>query len=180
VAYQSLRPVEAPSFFATTSLEEFRGRLLESLPRLRGFARAYCGNAADADDAVQNTCERALVRWRQWTGDGAFDHWLTKILVNAWRDEKRSRRLRSGPDLDSVPEREDATQNQHEQVYLEQVGAEVERLPDGQRETLLLVAAAGFSYREAAELLGVPVGTIMSRLSRARHALIEKLSYAEH
>jgi RNA polymerase sigma-70 factor (ECF subfamily) len=160
----------------TTSVEDFRQRLLESLPRLRNFARSYCGNRADADDAVQGACEHALVRWQQWTGLGAFDHWLTKILVNAWRDEKRSRRVREGPDLESIPEHEDPSQNHGDHLFLEQVNSEVIKLPDAQREVLVLVAAEGFSYREVADMLGVPMGTVMSRLCRARQTLMERFA----
>ncbi len=161
------------------SLEDFRRRLLEALPRLRGFARAYCRNVADADDAVQSACEHALARWQQWTGQGAFEHWLTKILVNGWRDERRARKIRAGFDLESLPEFEDTTQNHAERLYLEQVGSEIARLPDGQREVLLLVAAQGLSYQETAELLSVPIGTVMSRLNRARQTLIRKFSHGQ-
>ena len=175
-----LQSVDSPVTSVTTSLDDVRQRLLESLPRLRDFARSYCGNRADADDAVQSACEHALVRWQQWTGEGAFDHWLTKILVNAWRDEKRSRRVRAGPDLESIPDREDTTQNQGDRFYLEQVNTEVLKLPDGQREVLVLVAAEGFSYREVAEMLAVPLGTVMSRLCRARQTLLEKLTHERH
>lgn len=156
------------------STEEFRKKLLEALPRLRGFALAYCGAKADAEDAVQLACERALRRSQQWSGQGTFDHWLIKILVNAWRDELRSRKIRAGPELESVPEPETRDADASEQVYLEQVQTAIARLPAGQREVLVLIAAEGLSYQEAADALGIPLGTVMSRLSRARHALIEK------
>lgn len=154
------------------SIDDFRARLLESLPRLREFAYSYCGHPSDADDAIQITCERALARWHQWTGEGALDHWLIKILVNSWRDEQRSRRVRAGPDLDSIPERAGYTQNQTDRLYLEQVHKEILKLPSGQREVLLLVAAEGLSYQETAQMLGIPIGTVMSRLCRARQTLI--------
>jgi RNA polymerase sigma-70 factor (ECF subfamily) len=157
--------------------DEFHRRLLETLPQLKRFARSYCGSPADADDAVQVTCERALERWQQWTGEGALQHWLIKILVNSWRDEQRSRKIRAGPALESVPEREDSTQNQADRLYLEQVHEEIVRLPQNQREVLLLVASEGFSYQETASALGIPIGTVMSRLCRARQTLIAKLDY---
>ena len=135
---------------------------------------SYCRTKVDAEDAVQLTCERALGRWQQWHGDGALDHWLIKILVNVWRDELRARKLHAGPDLESLPEPEDHEADADEKVYLEQVQAAITKLPDGQREVLLLVAGEGFSYQEAAVALGVPIGTIMSRLSRARHTLIAR------
>jgi RNA polymerase sigma-70 factor, ECF subfamily len=161
----------------TVTIDDFRKLLLESLPRLHRFARAYCGNKSDADDAVQSACEHALVKWRQWTGQGAFEHWLTKILVNSWRDERRSRRVRSGPDFDSILDLQDAAPSQNDSLYFEQVRGEIQKLPEGQREVLVLVAAEGFSYQEVANLLGVPIGTVMSRLCRARQKLIAKFSH---
>lgn len=157
------------------TFHEFHARLLETLPRLKGFALPYCGTPADADDAVQLTCERALERWDQWSGKGPLDHWLIKILINGWRDELRSRKLRAGPSDDAVPEPRDVEVDPTDRLFLEQVNSEVLRLPAGQREVLLLVAGEGLSYRETATVLGIPVGTVMSRLCRARQALIAKL-----
>ncbi len=153
----------------------FRSELLRALPKLRGFALSYCGTPADADDAIQLTCERALSRWTQWSGQGSLDHWLVKILVNAWRDECRSRRVRSGPDLDSIEEPVGTEADAADKLFLDQVRAEILRLPENQREVLLLVAGEGLSYKETAELLAIPVGTVMSRLARARQALIVAL-----
>jgi RNA polymerase sigma-70 factor, ECF subfamily len=160
---------------APLSFQEFHTRLLETLPRLKGFAIPFCGTPADAEDAVQITCEKALERWGQWAGDGPFDHWLIKILVNVWRDELRSRKVRAGPDLDSIPEPAQQEADPTDRVYLEQVNAEIVRLPANQREVLLLVAGEGLSYKETANLLGIPIGTVMSRLCRARQTLIAKL-----
>jgi RNA polymerase sigma-70 factor, ECF subfamily len=169
-ASHTLRMVTNPA----GSIEEFRAKLLEALPRLRGFALSYCGAKADADDAVQLACERALGHWQQWSGHGAFDHWLIKILVNAWRDELRSRKVRAGPELDSLPEPATRDADAAEHVYLEQVQTAITRLPEAQREVLVLVAAEGMSYQETADMLGIPIGTVMSRLCRARRALIER------
>jgi RNA polymerase sigma-70 factor (ECF subfamily) len=155
--------------------ELFREALLKAIPKLRRFALSYCDTPPDADDAVQLTCERALRRWQQWAGHGALEHWLVKILVNAWRDERRSRRLRAGPTLSSLPEPEDADSDAAERLYCEQVRGEMQRLPDGQRDVLWLVAAEGFSYQETAEALDIPIGTVMSRLCRARQALTTRL-----
>ena len=164
-----------PASGGDAAFESFRARLVELLPRLRGFAVSYCGSRSDADDAIQLTCERALKRWQQWSGDRSLEHWLLRILINAWRDELRSRRVRSGPPLDSVELADTAAESAAGSLYLDQVRAHIMRLPDGQREVLLLVAGEGFSYRETAEVLHIPVGTVMSRLSRARQALIETL-----
>ncbi len=160
---------------SSLTFDEFHARLLETLPSLRGFALPYCGTAADADDAVQLACEKALQHWHQWSGRGPFDHWLRKILINAWRDELRSRKLRSGPSDDEIPEPSDVETDPTDRLYLEQVNSEIQQLPEGQREVLLLVVGEGLSYQEAATLLDIPIGTVMSRLCRARQALIDKL-----
>lgn len=161
-----LRSVENPRF------AHFQRELVEALPRLRSFARPYCGTAADADDAVQLTCERALQRWQQWNGDGTLEHWLLKILVNAWRDERRYRNVRAGFGATPIELAEDGERGAEATLYLDQVRTEILRLPDGQREVLLLVVSEGLSYKETAEVLGVPVGTVMSRLARARQQLV--------
>ncbi|HEU4618266.1 MAG TPA: RNA polymerase sigma factor [Gammaproteobacteria bacterium] len=153
----------------------FQQALVRMLPRLRGLALSYCGSLADAEDTVQQTCERALKSWRQWRGAGELEHWLLKILVNAWRDERRYRQLRSP---DGAAPQETAVDNGTDaetEAYLDQVRAEILRLPSAQREVLLLVAGEGLSYKEAAFTLGVPIGTVMSRLARARQTLVEAL-----
>jgi RNA polymerase sigma-70 factor (ECF subfamily) len=160
-----LRSVDNPRF------AHFQRELVQALPRLRGFALNYCGTSADADDAVQLTCERALQRWQQWTGDGALEHWLLKILINAWRDERRYRNVRAGFGATPIELTADGERNAEATLYLDQVRAEILRLPDGQREALVLVVSEGLSYKETAEVLGVPIGTVMSRLARARQQL---------
>ena len=157
------------------TFEEFHASLLETLPGLKGFAIAHCGTAADADDAVQLACEKALRHWDQWSGDHPFDHWLKRILINAWRDELRSRKLRTGPSFDRIPEPSDPEADAAERLYFDQVRSEIERLPPDQRDVLMLIADEGLTYHDAAERLGVPIGTVMSRLWRARHTLVEKL-----
>ena len=163
------------SALETSQFATFQQALVQMLPRLRGLALSYCGSLPDAEDTVQQTCERALRHWRQWRGSGELEHWLLKILVNAWRDERRYRLLRS-PDGASRDEPLQALGSDAEtEAYLDQVRAQILRLPSGQREVLLLVAGEGLSYKEAALVLGVPVGTIMSRLARARQTLLAAL-----
>lgn len=157
------------------TFEEFHASLLETLPCLKGFAIACCGCGADADDAVQLACEKALRHWDQWSGDRPFDHWLKRILVNAWRDELRSRKLRAGPSLELMPEPSDPDGDAADRLYFDQIRSAILRLPPCQRDVMLLVVDEGLSYHDAAEQLGVPIGTVMSRLCRARHTLIEKL-----
>lgn len=155
---------------------EFRKELVKAIPRLRRFAASYCGTTADADDAVQITCERALVRWQQWTGRGRLEHWLISILLNARRDEERARAGKRLCPLEAIPEPR-AGPKMDEEVYLEQVELEMLRLPGHLHDTLRLVACEGLSYREAALALRIRVGTVMSRLSRARHVLKVRLAH---
>lgn len=161
-----------PNTIESHELTLFQHQLVQSLPRLRSFALSYCGSRPDAEDAVQLTCERALKHWQQWNGDGALEHWLLKILVNAWRDEQRYRQIRSGRSLTLTEPQEDKDADAETRMYLDQVRAEILRLPDGQRQVLVLVAGEGLSYRETADILNIPLGTVMSRLARARQALI--------
>jgi RNA polymerase sigma-70 factor (ECF subfamily) len=157
-------------------LATFKRALVEVLPRLQRRARFYCGSAADAEDAVQLTCERALRHWRQWSGAGDLEHWLIKILINASRDERRDRRMRSICAARLMPMYQDEGKDTEMETCIEQMRAQIALLPPAQRDALMLVVAEGLSYKDAARILGVPVGTVMSRLARARRALIESVS----
>lgn len=156
-------------------MDEHEERELQALlPALRRFARSLCADAADADDLVQATLERALSAWRGRRDQAALQPWLFSILYRRFLDERRRaarwgrlRALFAGqaadqPELAPSPERVHAGREQL---------AAFARLPAEQRAVLLLVAVEGFGYREAAEALGVPIGTVMSRLSRARERL---------
>jgi len=155
--------------------QRFRRELLGLLPRLRGHALALTGAPDRADDLLQETCERALKRWRQWSGSGPLAAWLLRVMHNRWYDLLRAEKVRTadplperGPNLASPPRAEDRTE-------LDQTLAAMGGLPPEQRATLLLVSVEGLSYREAAEVMAVPVGTVRSRVSRARAALIDRL-----
>lgn len=159
----------------SSSGEEIRDRIIELLPRLRRFARSLARNAQDADDLVQITAERALARAEQLRPDRPVASWLFGILRNAWIDEGRSRRRR-----ESLLEPEDLAD-----VGDPAAGADPEllclqdalsRLPEDQRLAVALVLVEGFSYKEAASIMSVPVGTLTSRLARAREALQSMLS----
>ena len=139
------------------------------LPRLRRFARSLAGDPAAADDLVQAALERALRRWGSRDA-AALQPWLFSILYRQFIDEQRRGRrwqrllaLLGAQDAPSAPS--------PEQIHADRLQlAAFARLPAEQR-ALLLVAVEGFSYREAADTLGVPIGTVMSRLSRARDRL---------
>lgn len=149
-----------------------RQRLCELLPRLRRFARSLAGNPDDADDVVQVALERALQRTSQWREDmGGLDAWMFGIVRNAWLDEVRARQRRgrvfvAAEEGDTVGV---ATVDAHLEVI--SVEAAMARLPLEQREAVALVLVEGLSYREAAALLAVPMGTLTSRLARGRQAL---------
>lgn len=156
--------------------QRFRRELLVQLPRLRGHALALTGAPDRADDLLQDTCERALIRWRQWNGSGPLAAWLLRVMHNRWRDRLRAESVRradplpdDGPALADPPRAE-------EQTELEQTLVAMDALPPDQRATLLLVGVEGLSYRQAADVLEVPVGTVRSRISRARAALNEALA----
>lgn len=149
-----------------------RERLPAILPRMRRMARVLAGDPADADDLVQIALERALARAVQWRQDQPLDTWVFAILRNAWRDELRARArwLRVVADDPQAVETI-AAAGAESQLDALAVSEAVARLPLEQREVVALVMVEGLAYREAAEMLDVPIGTVTSRLSRARDAL---------
>lgn len=156
---------------APASPEALRGRLGELLPRLRRFARVITRDVQDADDLVQVAVERALARAAQWRPESRLDSWMFGIMKNAWIDEVRARRRR---DRVHAPEEAGAGVGDNSAAARDvalSVQAAMERLPEEQRLAVGLVLVEGHSYKEAAEVLDVPIGTLMSRLSRGRAAL---------
>ena len=146
-------------------------QLRELLPRLRRFARWLTRDTDSADDLVQATLERALVHWRSRHDDTALRAWLFSIAYRQFIDDKRRARRRALM-LELLGRSAPAEQPSVErEVVAQSVVQALERLPDEQRHLLLWVSVEGLSYREVADLLGVPIGTVMSRLSRARSAL---------
>ncbi len=151
----------------------FSEQLVACLPRLRRFARGLTGSVTHADDLVQAACERALTRRHQFEEGTRFDSWMFRITQTLWIDQLRSAKVRK-----EEPESEDDRMGSDESVRrvearlaLDEVRRAASRLPPDQRAALMLVTVDGFSYKEAAEIAEVPVGTIMSRLARARAAL---------
>ncbi|HEX5459115.1 MAG TPA: RNA polymerase sigma factor [Steroidobacteraceae bacterium] len=159
-----------------SSGEDLRERIIELLPRLRRFARSLARNAQDADDLVQITAERALARADQLRPDHPVASWLFGILRNAWIDEGRSRRRRESLlEPAELAERvgDPAGGSDPELLCLQDA---LSRLPDDQRLAVALVLVEGLSYKEAASIMSVPVGTLTSRLARGREALQSMLS----
>ena len=155
----------------------FSDQLIAVFPRLRRFARGLAGNAAEADDLVQAACERALAREHQFQEGTRFDSWMFRIVQTIWIDQLRAREVRK-EDAEIPEERlgSDAPVRRIEaRLALAEVRQAVDSLPPDQRTVLMLVTVEGLSYKEAAEVAGVPVGTVMSRLARARIALHQRL-----
>lgn len=176
----SWKPAEAPARGADRGdpvSQRFSDQLIAVLPRLRRFARGLTGSATEADDLVQAACERALAREHQFQEGTRFDSWMFRIVQTVWIDQLRAREVRK-EDAEVAQERlgSDAPVRAVEaRLALAEVRRAVQLLPPDQRATLMLVTIEGLSYKEAAEVVGVPVGTIMSRLARARIALQQHL-----
>ena len=146
-------------------------QLVALLPRFRRFARALTRNVHDADDLVQLAVERALLRLDQWRPGTRLDSWMYGIIRNAWIDETRARRRRDrvlAPAELGEHVADGASDAHIQRLSLE---AAMERLPDEQRLAVALVLVEGLAYKEAAEVLEVPIGTVTSRLARGREAL---------
>ncbi|UDF05647.1 RNA polymerase sigma factor [Asticcacaulis sp. AND118] len=147
------------------------------LPRLRRFARSLTGNLADADDLVQVGVERALRHLDQYQEGTRLDSWLFRVLKNAWIDEVRHRRRRDTvltPDDGADAPGEDAAAIEARQE-LKEVECAMLTLPEDQRLAIALICVEGLSYAEASAVLDVPLGTLSSRLTRGREALLEIL-----
>jgi RNA polymerase sigma factor (sigma-70 family) len=159
--------------------ESFEAGVLALLPRLRRFAVGLARDRGDADDLCQATLERALVSRDKWEPGTRLDSWMYRIMRNLWIDEARARARRgqtfvaeaAGLDVGGDGGQEAA-------IALGDIGRALAMLPDQQREAVLLVMVEGYAYKEAAEIVGCPVGTLNSRLVRGRDALLALLGEA--
>lgn len=153
------------------AIEDLRDQIIDILPRLRRFARSLARDPHDADDLVQITVERALAHADQLDPDSRLASWLFGILRNAWIDEGRSRHRREplhAPEELAENLGDPAAGSQAELLCVQDALA---RLPEEQRLAVSLVLIEGFSYKEAAHVMNVPIGTLTSRLARGRDAL---------
>ena len=151
----------------------FESDLAALLPRLRRFAHALSRNSADADDLTQATAERALRNRAQWEPGTRLDSWLYRIMRNLWIDTVRARGRRDKVEAPAeLAERLGEDSAIEASIDLKRVMAAMQRLPEEQREVVALILVEGFGYREAAELLELPIGTVSSRLVRGRTALL--------
>lgn len=165
-----------------TNDNNFRDQIVALLPRMRRFAYTLTSNREDADDLVQAACERALSRRHQWRPGSRLDSWMFRIIHTQRIDMTRSKRSRSV----HVPLEERSFgstgangKNKIEaSIMLRQVLQAMGQLSESDRAVLALVCIEGLSYKDSAATLGVPMGTVMSRLARARQKL-HKLVYSK-
>ena len=151
-------------------------QLLTWVPRLRRYARALVGNRDDADDLVQDTLERALAKSVLWRGVADMRALLFSIMHNLHIDGVRRPRLHTVAVDDDTPEVLVAP-TQEERLAVLDLQSALERLPSEQREIILLVALEDMAYAEVAETLGIPIGSVMSRLSRGRERLRQLMEH---
>jgi RNA polymerase sigma factor (sigma-70 family) len=152
--------------------------LVAQIPGLRRYARALTGNAWAADDLVLDTLERACTKWRLWAVGSDLRAWLFTLMhnlfVNQLRHSSRQAGLATPLDIDALPQQLAAPDAGQEQML--DLQRCLLRLPQEQRTVLLLVSVEDMSYEETAGIVGAPVGTVMSRLSRARTRLRELMN----
>ena len=157
---------------------QFRGRVVEAMPRLRRFCYALTGDLDRADDLVQETCVRALANAEQWQPGTRLDSWMYRIAQNFWFDQMRAKKSRGDVvDIDEMTHLSGTDGRdvvEHRQT-LSLVSDRFATLPQDQQMLIGLVCFDGLSYKEAAETLKIPIGTVMSRLARARSALAQAI-----
>ena len=153
-------------------MQQFLDEIEESVPALRRYARALTRNADRADDLVQDCLERAIRKQALWRPTGSLRSWLFRILLNLYRNELRTDRRRGEHvSVDTLLIEPAVAPAQPGRIALGEMARAIDTLAAEQREALLLVVLDGMSYADAADAIGVPIGTLMSRLGRARAAL---------
>lgn len=152
-------------------MNEFGTQIVHLIPRLRRYARALTGERNVADDLVQDTLERAWNKLHLWRRGSDLRAWLFTIMHNTYVNQVRGRSNASVLPLDDEAFEMPVRATQTDLLEIRDLEAALRRLPDDQREVLLLIALERMSYEEAAKTLGIPIGTVMSRLSRARERL---------
>jgi len=147
--------------------------LVPHLPLLWRYALSLSRKRDVADDLVQATCLRAIEKHQQFDGVGRLEAWCLTICRSIWLNNIRAQMVRAASAIDTVPEAElrAIIPEQEANIFAAEVLTEVMKLPEAQREVVFLVYVEGFRYTEAAQLLDVPIGTVMSRLATARSKL---------
>jgi RNA polymerase sigma-70 factor (ECF subfamily) len=160
-----------------------RKQLVALLPRLRRFARNLTGDIDSADDLVQAACERSLARFSQFHDGTRFDSWLYRMIYTQWIDRMRRRQRQSARDesLRNLQEITGEGVSPHSgMVSFMDVKKALGHLSDDSRAAIVLVAVEGYTYAEAATVLGVPAGTVASRVARARGILADRFRGDQH
>lgn len=152
----------------------FSQRLVAFLPNMRRFSISLTGSADIADDLVQAACERMLAHQHSFDPETRFDAWTFRIIRNLWIDQIR--RTRTAGRREDIADHEDSSGLSHApdvfgRMELKDVATAIQGLSEEQREVLVLVCIEDLSYRDAADVLNLPMGTVMSRLARARRNL---------
>lgn len=158
--------------------KQFQHMLLQALPAMRRYCLSLTGHVQNAEDLLQATVERALSRWHQYQPGTHFDRWLFRLCRNLWIDTMRQEKPTDN--FDDVQESLLCANSGEAQtdarLTLEIVQQHMQNLSEVLRTTLYLIAVEGRSYQETADIMEVPIGTIMSRLSRARQQLSSALA----
>jgi RNA polymerase sigma-70 factor (ECF subfamily) len=160
----------------------FTQQLAALLPRISRFALMLTRNRTEADELTQAACERALSRAGQWQSDTRLDSWMFRIVQTIWLNDRRARKVRQvhAESTPPIAEGSDAAERALlARLELDHVAIAVLRLPEELRVVLMLVCVEGLTYREAAEIAAIPIGTVMSRLARARLTLMAMIGEAE-
>ncbi|KAA3509507.1 MULTISPECIES: sigma-70 family RNA polymerase sigma factor [Agrobacterium] len=153
-------------------MPDFLDEMTKSVPALRRYANALTHNRDTADDLVQDCLERAIRKQALWRPDGPLRPWLYRVLINVWRNNLRSRSRRPAQvPIDDFADQLFVPAAQPGRVALAEMARAIEKLSAEHREALLLIVVEGLSYTEAAQVLEIPLGTLMSRLGRARSSL---------
>ena len=156
-------------------MTDYDRQIEQQIPRLRRYARALTGERSAADDLVQDTLERAWNKFHLWRRGSDLRAWLFTIMHNVFVNQVRSRSRQNAESLDHEAYSVAVRETQSDALEIRDLDTALRRLPDEQREVLLLVGLEQLAYGEAARVLGIPIGTVMSRLSRGRarlHALL--------
>lgn len=161
--------------------DQFKNAMIELLPRLRRFALSLARSGPDADDLLQEACAAALKKWSQYDPSQPLDRWMFRIIRNLWISEIRKRKVRQGEGQVPAEEADELQVESTAEAALtaRDIRGQVQALPDNLIQPLLLVCSEGYSYSEAADMLDIPIGTVMSRIHRARKLLVSRLSEAE-
>jgi RNA polymerase sigma-70 factor (ECF subfamily) len=167
-----------PNAQAEPIMDCLREQMIAFLPRLSRFALSLTGSLDRRDDLVQETCARALAHRDQWQPGTRLDSWMFRIAQNLWFDWKRAEKYRGeSVDIDAVSDLVDTDGRitMENRLELSEVLRGLDQLPPEHRVLVALVCVEGLTYREAGEILGIPMGTVMSRLARARLALFDAM-----